>query len=160
MSWFPQIASGSIAQLPLRRTRKWRSIANRMESGERIFLPDSAAGQIAWKLSFRELTDAEAGEFSAFFSAAQGQSGSFLFIDPLANLLGWSEDLSRPNWQAGLLTVAGGDADPLGTTRASSLRNGSAGAQTLQQTLAVPGEYVACLSAWVRSDVAGAITLA
>ena len=105
MSWFPQTGAGSIAQFPLRRTRKWRSIANRTESGERILLPDTAAGQIEWQLSVQELNDAESGRLSDFFSAAQGRFGSFLFIDPLANLLGWSEDLSRPDWQMGLLTV-------------------------------------------------------
>jgi hypothetical protein len=159
MSWFPQIGAGSIAQFPLRRTRKWRSIANQMENSERILLPDAAAGQIEWKLSVQELTDAETGRLSDFFAAAQGQFGSFLFIDPLANLLGWSEDLLRPDWQAGLLTVSPGAADPLGTQRASTVRNGSAGTQTLQQTLAVPGDYVGCFSAWVRSNAGGVVTL-
>jgi hypothetical protein len=160
MTWFPQIGRGSIAQFPLGRTRKWRSIVNQLESGERILLPDAAAGQIEWQVSVQELTDAETGRIGDFFSAAQGQFGSFLFIDPLANLLGWSEDLSRPDWQTGLLTLTAGAADPLGTQRAASLTNGSAGIQTLQQTLAVPGDYVACFSAWVWSNVAGAVTLA
>src|SRR5579863_5682376 len=99
MSWFPQIGAGSIAQFPLRRTRMWRSIANQLESSERILLPDTPAGQIEWRLSLQELTDAETGRLSDFFAAEQGQFGSFLFIDPMANLLGWSEDLSRPDWQ-------------------------------------------------------------
>ena len=159
MSWFPQIGGGSIAQFPLRRSRTWRSISNQLESSERIRLPDSAAGRIEWQLSLQELSNAETGVLNSFFAAAQGQFGSFLFIDPMANLLGWSEDLSRPDWQPGLITVRSGVADPLGTTRASSLTNSGAGAQSLQQTLAVPGDYVACFSAWVSSSVVGSITL-
>jgi hypothetical protein len=160
MNYFPQIGAGSIAQFPLRRRRTWQTISNQMESTERILLPDTAAGQIDWQLSVQELTDTEVGRLSDCFTGSQGQFGSFLFIDPLANLLGWSEDLSRPDWQMGLMTVSPGAADPLGTQRASTLSNGSAGAQSLQQTLAVPGDYVACFSAWVRSNAAGAVTLA
>jgi hypothetical protein len=47
----------------------------------------------------------------------------------------------------------------MGTQRATSIANGSAGAQQLSQTLAVPGDYVACFSAWVRSDSVGAVTI-
>jgi hypothetical protein len=96
---------------------------------------------------------------NAFFVASQGQFAPFLLIDPLANLLGWSEDLSRPDWQLGLMTQSAGAADPLGATRASTLTNATAGAQTLQQTLAVPGAYVACFSAWISSSSAGTVTL-
>jgi hypothetical protein len=130
-----------------------------MESGERIFLPDMTSGQVEWRFRLQELTDAETAKLDDFFTAAQGQFGSFLFIDPMANLLGWSEDFSRPDWQAGLLAVSPGAVDPLGMHRASTLNNGSAGTQALQQTLAVPGDYVACFSMWCRSTVAGTVTL-
>jgi hypothetical protein len=159
MSWFPQIGAGSMAQLPLRRTRTWRSISNQLESDQRILLPDPAAGQIRWDLSLRELTTAETGRLNDLFTASQGQFGSFSFIDPMANLLGWSEDLLRPDWQPGLLTLSSGIADPTGSTRAWSITNGSAGGQKLRQTRELPGEYVGCFSAWFRSATAGKVTL-
>jgi hypothetical protein len=159
MIWFPQIGTGSVSQFPLRRSRKWRSICNQLEGGERIALPDRAGYQIEWQLSMQELSDGEAGTLGDFFAAAQGQCGSFVFIDPLANLFGWSEDFARPDWQRGLITAATGVVDPLGTTRASSLTNPAAGEQSLQQTVGVPGEYVACFSAWVSSNAAGSITI-
>jgi hypothetical protein len=130
-----------------------------MENSETIQLPDTTAGQIDWQLSLQELTNAEVAMLNAFFVASQGQFAPFLMIDPMANLLGWSEDLSRPDWQLGLMTQAAGAADPLGTTRASTLTNASPGAQTLQQTLAVPGDYVACFSAWISCNTAGTVTL-
>jgi hypothetical protein len=158
--WFPQMGSGSIAQFPVRRTRKWRSITNEMESGELIQLPDTAAGEIDWQLSMQDLSDAESAALSSLFTATHGAFGSFLFIDPLANLLGWSEDLSRPDWQRGLLQVSTGAADPLGTERASTIHNPAAGAQSLQQTIGMPGDYVGCFSVWMRSNGAVTVNLA
>jgi hypothetical protein len=159
MSLFPQIGAGSVAQFPLTRSRRWRAIANQLESTEQIMLPDTAAGEIGWRLSYQDLTDTEAGALSSLFASSQGSFGAFTFVDPMANLLGWSEDLSQPVWQAGLLQHASGVNDPLGTLRASSITNASPGAQTLTQTLALPGSYVACFSVYLRSDTAGSVTL-
>ncbi len=49
--------------------------------------------------------------------------------------------------------------DPLGTARASSITNSSAGTQSLQQTLGLAGNYVTCFSAYLRSDFGGTVTL-
>jgi hypothetical protein len=159
MSWYPQIGSGAIAQFPLTRSRMWRAITNDLESGELITLPDAAAGQIEWKLSYQDLTDTETGTLSNLFTSSQGGFGAFTFIDPLANLLGWSEDLTQSNWQLGLLQQTAGQSDPLGTQRASTVSNASAGTQALQQTLGVSGGYVACFSAYLWSNAAGEVIL-
>jgi hypothetical protein len=159
MTSFPQIGLGAVAQFPLTRSRKWRAITNSLESSEQIMLPDTAAGKVEWRLSYQDLTDTEAGTLSSLFTASQGSFGAFTFIDPLANLLAWSEDLSQPGWQFGLLQNASGIDDPLGTQRAWSVSNTSAASQALQQTLGVPGEYVACFSVYLRSNVAGIVAL-
>lgn len=159
MSWFPQIGSGAIAQYPVTRSRRWRAILNQLESGEQIMLPDTTAGQIEWLLSFEGLTYEEAAGLSSLFTASQGSFGAFTFVDPLANLLGWSENLSQPNWQPGLMQIAGGVTDPLGTQRAWSVSNTTPGAQALQQTLALSGDYVACFSAYLRSNAQQAVTM-
>jgi hypothetical protein len=159
MSWFPQIGAGSVAQFPVSRSRRWRTITNQMESTELITLPDAAAGQIEWKLSYQDLVDAEVANLSNLFAASQGEFAAFTFIDPLANLLGWSEGLSQPAWQLGLLQATAGVSDPLGTQRAWSVANPNPGAQALQQTLGVSGTYVTCFSAYLRSNLAGAVTL-
>ena len=155
MNWFPQIGAGSVAQFPVTRSRKWRAITNSLESGERIMLPDTTAGQIGWKLSYRELQDLEVQSLCDLFAVSQGEFGAFTFLDPLANLLGWSENLTQSAWQPGLLRTSAGVTDPLGTARASSITNSSAGTQSLQQTLGIAGNYVTCFSAYVRSDIAG-----
>jgi hypothetical protein len=159
MSWFPQVGAGSVAQFPLNRSRQWRMISNDLESGERIALADQYSNQIQWALSYQDLSDAEVLTFTNLFAASQGQAGSFGFIDPLANLLGWSEDFTRPDWQAGSPHASSGVADPLGTQRAWLLVNGSPGPLTLQQTLGLPGEYMACFSVWVRSANRGTAVL-
>ena len=160
MSWYPQIDSGAIAQFPVTRGREWRTILNTIESGEQVTLPDASADLIQWKLSYQELTAAEVGNLSALFQASQGQFAPFTFVDPLANLLGWSEDLSQPGWQLGVLQATAGANDPLGTQRASSIVNGSGGNQALSQSVSISGSMVACFSAWVRSDGGAQITLA
>jgi hypothetical protein len=159
MSWYPQIGNGAVAQFPLSRSRMWRAITNDLESSEKIMLPDTEAGQIEWKLSYRDLTNSEAGALSNLFASSQGGFGAFTFIDPLANLLGGSEDLTQPNWQIGLLQHAGGAGDPLGTQRASIVSNTSPGTQALQQTLGVSGDYVACFSAYLSSNTTGTVIL-
>jgi hypothetical protein len=44
--------------------------------------------------------------------------------------------------------------------RAWEMRNGNGAEQSLAQTLAIPGEYTACFSVYVRSDSAGAVGIA
>ena len=159
MSFYPQIGSGVVTQFPFQRTRQWRAIANRMESGELIALPDTAGGQMAWALKYEGLTDAETEALSGLFTAAQGPFGSFTFIDPMANLLARSEDLTGAGWQSTELGIAASVADPLGTQRASVVSNSSPGTLTLSQTLRVSGDYVACFSAYVQASVTGTITM-
>ena len=159
MSWYPQIGTGAVAQFPLSRSRMWRAITNDLESSEKIMLPDSAAGQIEWKLSYQDLTNAEAARLSNLFASSQAGFEAFTFIDPLANLLGWSEDLTQPNWQTGLLQHTSGVNDPLGTQRASTVSNPNPAAQALQQTLGVSGDYVACFSAYLWSNATGTVIL-
>jgi hypothetical protein len=159
MNWFPQIVVVVLVQLPLHRRRKWREIVSEMESGERISLPDLTAGEIEWRLSYRDLSDAEVATLEGLFRASKGRFGAFGFADPIANLLAWSEDLSRPDWQYGVLSSTSGVADPVGTQRASSFANGGAGIQALSQTVGVPGIYTGCFSAWLRSNSEGQVTL-
>jgi hypothetical protein len=112
-----------------------------------------------WRLRYEDLSDSEVSAISGLFTAAQGQFGSFTFIDPLANLLGWSETLGNGAWQSSELTITAGATDPLGTQRATTIANGSPGSLSISQTLGISGDYVACFSAYVKSSAAGAITL-
>ena len=159
MSFYPQIGNGVVTQFPFRRRRQWRAITNQLESGELISLPDAAGGQMTWNLQYQDLTTAEAQAISGLFSASQGQFGSFTFIDPLANLLGWSENLTGAGWQANELNIASDTPDPLGTQRALTVSNTTGGSLQLTQTLGISGDYVACFSAYVQASAAATVTM-
>ncbi len=151
MNWFPQIGGGSIAQFPLGRGRKWRMVRNEMEDGARITLADAHSGQVEWRLSYQDLSDSETAAIAGLFQSSRGGYGAFGFVDPTANLLAWSEDLTRPDWQAGSLTVTGSIADPLGGHGAWQLSNPAAGELQCTQTIGLQGSYVACFSMWIRA---------
>jgi hypothetical protein len=159
MSFYPQIGNGVVTQFPFERTRRWRVITNQLEGGESIALPDTAGGQVEWRLKYEDLTTAEAQAIGALFAASQGQFGPFTFIDPMTNLLGWSEDVTRPGWQLGEMSTTAGISDPVGTRRASTISNSGAASQTLSQALGVSGDYVACFSAYIRSNSATVVTM-
>ncbi len=157
MNWYPQIGAGAMAQFPLHRKRQWRAIANVMESGELVSLPDSTGGQIEWRLSYQELTDVEVANLTGLYGNSSGGAIPFGFVDPFANLLGWSEDLSQAGWQTGQLVTTGGMSDPVGTQRAWMLQNTTGAEQLLSQSAGLPGSYAACFSAYVRGESAGTI---
>lgn len=159
MMWFPQTSNGCLVQLPLRRRFLWRAITNNLENGERISLPDNYGGRVEWKLAYQELSAAEATTLNQFFRDSRGTFGTFAFVDPTANLLGWSEDLSKPDWQRGLLSTAPSQPGPDSTLTATRIGNPVGAPQQLTQTVALPGEYTTCFSAWLRSDAPGAVTL-
>jgi len=159
MSFFPQTGNGVIAQFPFRRTRHWRAITNQVESGELISLPDLGGGEVGWTLKYDDLSSSESQAISELFSASQGQFGSFTFVDPMANLLGWSEDLSQANWQTLQLGITAGLTDPLGTTKASQVSNSGPGTLALSQTLGISGDYVACFSVYVQAASSTTISL-
>jgi hypothetical protein len=159
MNWYPQTGAGSVAQFPLHRKRQFRTITNVLSGGERVSLPDANGGRVEWRLAYRDLTDAEVTTLTNFFAVSKGGASQFGFIDPFANLLGWSEDLSKPDWQGGMLKCTGGYGDPVGTQRGWLLQNPTPAEQALSQSLGIPGDYTACFSAYVRSDSTGTIAL-
>ena len=49
-------------------------------------------------LSANELSDQEWQDIEDLFTEVEGRLQSFLFLEPGANLLSWSEQLSNPAW--------------------------------------------------------------
>ena len=81
-------------------------------------------------------------------------------MDPAANLLAWSEDLSNAVWSpAPLLTLTGGVTDPFGGTAAWVAGNAGAGAQSITQVLNAPAAYLYCFSVYLRAAQATAVTV-
>ena len=152
MAAYPQLGDGAVGQFPVQKTRRARTVVNQAADGSRIKLEDPAAEVTEWQLSYTDLSDDEAETLRTFFHDAEGTLNGFTFLDPVGNLLAWSEQLDNLVWQKDpLLNLTGGVADPRGGTRAWRLSNAGGAEQSLGQTLAAPGDYLYCMSAWVRA---------
>jgi hypothetical protein len=72
-----------------------------------------------------------------------------------------SENFVASAWTNGaLIHLTTGTPDPFGTTRATSVTNAGLGTEVIGQTLAVPGNFHYCVSAWARTASGTNVTLA
>jgi len=128
--------------------------------GSSIKMADPAGATVEWQLQYANLSDTELAALQQFFTAMEGSLNSFTFLDPAANLLAWSEDLTNAVWaSAPFLTLSGNVADPLGGSSAWQLANSGEGAQALTQTLNTPASYTYCFSVYAFSSQPAAIQL-
>jgi hypothetical protein len=122
-------------------------------------MADGGWASVGWALKFLDLTADEVGALQSLFQGAEGRLSSFTFVDPGANLLCWSEDLTQAAWQKGpnlvLSEVQGAFAGTVGT----QIANGSATVQSIAQTIAAPGTLVYCFSVYLRSDAPVPVSL-
>jgi hypothetical protein len=160
MAAYPQLGSGGLSQFPVQKNRRARTVVNRAADGSTIKLADPAAEVTGWLLTYTDLSDEEAAALRAFFVAAEGTLNGFTFLDPVGNLLAWSDQLDNAAWQKDpLLSLTGGMGDPRGGTQGWQLSDSGGGEQGVGQTLAAPGEYHYCLSAYVRAATATSVQL-
>lgn len=160
MIYFPQLSTGATCQFPIRKRCGARTILNRSREGYSIKLADPGAAITEWHLSFDELTDQELAALEALFQASEGRLGEFTFLDPIGNLLAWSEQQDEAIWQKDpLLSLIGGLADPFGGTAAFRLVNTAAATQVLRQTVDAPASLTYCLSLYARSDQGASVRL-
>jgi len=153
MFYFPQLSSGATGQFPITRQRSARTVVNQSCQGYQVKLADPGAAITSWHLSFEEMSDEELAALEALFQAVGGRLTPFTFLDPVDNLLAWSEQQNQAVWQADpLLTLTGGVADPMGGTSAYQVSNPTAATLTLQQSINAPASLDYCLSLYARSD--------
>lgn len=160
MRYFPQLETGCLAQYPIVKRHKSRTIVNEAVDGSRLVFADDRAREIEWNLAYAGLSSAEVEEIKELFEASEGTLATFLFVDPAGNALRFSEDLSQPAWtlDAGL-TVTSGLADPFGGLTASRVLNGSQERRTVRQIVFAPGRYQYCFSGYFRSSEQARISL-
>jgi hypothetical protein len=161
MAFFPQLESGSLVQYPYVKRIEARSVVNDLPDGTRIRLFDGGAVCAYWDLSFSGLTAGERVALEMFFESMEGRLQEFTWLDPMSNLLAWSEDLEAACWSNGpLLECAVGGADPLGGVAATHVVNSAQSMQSIEQSVASPAGYTYAFSIWARGDVEGEIALA
>lgn len=153
MAHFPQLSSGATGQYPIQKCRIERTIINQLSDGHTVKFADAGAKQIEWQLTFQDLTDSEIASLQQLFLACEGRLNGFTFLDPLENLLVWSEALNEPAWEAStLLQLTPGIDDPSGGANATRVVNPTGSDFSVQQSVSAPGELVYCFSAYVRSQ--------
>lgn len=157
---FPQLATGASGQFPLVRKQRTRTVINELADGSVVRYADSGAPETHWEMQLNGLTTAEWNQIETLFAAAEGQLNSFTFLDPAANLLAWSEDLSKPVWSKGaMIQLTAAVQDPLGTTRATHAINAAQATGRISQALAAPGWFQYCLSVYARGSAPGSMTM-
>ncbi len=161
MPYFPQLVTSSVAQYPLRKERSSRTILNQTIEGRNTKYQDAGETSIRWDLVLSSLTAAERNALEDLFQESEGRLRSFVFADPLRNLLARSEEFTETPWQNDpLLQWTSGLADPVGGTNAYRVVNSGAGAQTVGQTLELPGNYHCCFSIHARAGSPATIAVA
>ena len=160
MLYFPQLSSGALAQYPLRRSQKKRTIWNDCIDGSDVRLADVGATTVEWHLPYSGLTQDEWQALIGLFQQTEGRLQTFSFFDPADNLLRYSGTLDNTIWvKDPLLQPLAGIIDPLGQTDAWQLTNAGSAPQALSQTIEIPGSYVCCFSAYARSSSPVQITM-
>jgi hypothetical protein len=160
MPTYPQLGSGALSQFPVQKIQRARTVVNQAADGSTIKLADPLGAITEWDLTYADLSDAEASALLAFHAAVEGTLIGFTFLDPAGNLLAASDDLTQAAWQKDpLLTLTASVSDPQGGTLAWRLSNSGGAQQSLAQTLEAPGEYLYCLSAFVRAATASSVGL-
>lgn len=151
--YFPQLSSGATGQFPIQRTRIARTVLNQSLQDYQIKLADPGAAITEWHLSFQELSDQELAALEALFQAVEGSLTPFTFLDPVGNLLAWSEQQNQAAWQVDpLLTLTNGLPDPLGGMGAYQVSNPTAATLMLQQLIEAPASLDYCLSLYACSS--------
>lgn len=150
--FFPQLSSGAMAQYPIRKRSRIRTVKNLLPDGSMFVAADPGASQIVWTLNYTSLPEIDMQALQNYFGACAGSLRGFTFLDPADNLLTFSADLTQTSWAvpAGI-TIASSVSDPFGGTGAVTLVNTTAAEQQITQTLAMPVSYQYCFSTYVLS---------
>lgn len=151
MPYFPQLSSGAMSQVSVRRMRQYRVAELISPDGYRTARKDPGVERYWWTLRLDHLTPEERTEIESLFLASQGRLKTFVFLDPMGNLFDASESLGGTSWLRGPNITAAGEApDAFGGSTAWTIVNGGPPAD-VTQTLSVPSRYQYSLTAYVKS---------
>jgi hypothetical protein len=157
---FPQLMTGASALYPVTKTSIQRTVVNALGDGSTVVFSDPDAAALAWELHASGMTLEEWTAIETLFLATSGMWQTFTFLDPVGNLLADSENFGGGAWtNGGLIQLTTGVADPLGTNRATGVVNAGEAAESVAQTLTVPGNFQYCLSVWARTPGTSGVTL-
>ena len=157
---FPQLNTGASATYPFTRVNVKRTIVNQLTDGRTDVFSDAAGASLLWVLPARGLTRSELDAIEALFIQTRGRLATFTFLDPVSNLLSYSETFTQTNWtQDPLVQLIAGITDPAGTATGTALINTAPTVSGITQSVTIPHRFHYCLSAWMRSSAAASARL-
>ena len=157
---YPQLTTGTLAQFPVRKERRLRTVVNSLGDRSTIKLADPQGAITAWRLEYANLSDAEMANLQQFFISTEGSLNVFTFLDPTGNLFAWSDHLDNEAWTVGpYISLTANVIDPFGGSNGWQISNSGEGPQSISQALSAPGGYLYTLSAYVRSSSPTVVTL-
>jgi hypothetical protein len=160
MLYYPQLSTGVVSQFPVNRRAATRTVSNLLPSGESIRMSDPGATVVGWQLQYSSLTNDEWTSLEQLFEATEGKLTTFTFLDPVDNLLMWSEDWTRAVWTADpMLQISTGLPDPLGGNGAVQITNTSQTTQRIVQNIAGASWFRYCCSIYLRSDTPATVQI-
>lgn len=124
--------------LPLTREARFTTRLNRAPDFTEVRTGDQLTPLFRWNLQLGPLSDAEFAAIQSFHAACNGAYQSFVFLDPLDNLLQWSEDFSQAVWQKSNpsgIAITSGVGDPFGGSTAQTIANTSGAVNALSQSI-------------------------
>jgi hypothetical protein len=122
-------------------------------------MSDNSFAKVGWILNYWDLTADEARALRSLFLSAEGRLTSFTFVDPTANLLCWSDDLTQAVWSRDPQLALTQVQDVFGRTAGTQIANGAATVQSVSQTTNAPATLQYCFSAYLRSDAPSQVSL-
>lgn len=150
-SLFPQMSTGAVAQFPLRsRSHYLTRVTDADDISETVYAAwTNPFG--AWDLSVDAATDADVQIIQTFFESQMGRYGRFIFLDPMRNLLKYSNTFTNPAWTNTIDNTLTGIADPFGGTSAVQFANTSGVSESVIQGIAINATLPA--NAWFTASV-------
>ena len=140
---------------PISREERFLTRRNRLPDATEYRSPEQIAPLYHWQLDLAQRTAAEVQELEAQFLALGGQYESFVFLDPLENLLKWSEDFGQAAWlksDPGNLAIVPNRSDPFGGNAAQLLLNTGLVVNSVSQELAAPAAGLQLTgSVWLKA---------
>ena len=156
--YFPQLSTGALMQFPSEKTTSQRTVINRAPGDALVKMADPESAYRKWDLRYSGLSDVEVGRLRDLFLECEGRLRSFAMIDPCANLLLWSEELTNDVWQTSM-GVTGSVSDPYDGEGAFRLTNGAQASAAVSQSVDIPAWYRYTFSVWARSQSAASVKL-
>lgn len=159
MNSFPQLSSGSMAQFGIAKRVRLRSEESALGDGTKRRSFDPAGSTVEWEMRLTALSEQERAAIESLFEAREGRRTRFTFLDPTANLLGQTNNLTGELWTVGPGVAVTPVTGPGGVSGGFALSNGSMFWSGVEQSIPSPMGYVYCLSAYVRSGAQGSVRL-